>query len=68
MRLEFSPGPRNVVCDLVEKRVAWTIRLADLEQEYAVAVLAIERLDAMLGRGHGTQPRAHDEAATDDRS
>ena len=48
MRLKFKPGPRNVVCDLVEKRVAWTIRLVDLEEEYEAAVLAIERLDARI--------------------
>ena len=51
MRLEFSPGPRNVVCDLVEKRVAWTIRLADLEAEYEAAIRAIERLDAEIRQG-----------------
>ncbi len=52
MRLEFNPGPRSVVCDLVEKRAAWTLRIADLEAEYERAVLAIERLDAEIKRGN----------------
>lgn len=52
VRLEFNPGPRSVVCDLVEKRAAWTIRLVDLEQEYAAAIVAIERLDAEIKRGN----------------
>ena len=37
-------------CSLVERRAALTLRLVDLEAEYAATVKQIERLDAELER------------------
>jgi len=41
-------GHRSVVCDLVEKRIAWTLRITDLEREYSEAVAAIRRIEAQI--------------------
>ena len=48
MRLVRSPEARSAVRDLVERRVAWTLRIADLEREYEAAIMAIEGLEAEI--------------------
>ena len=55
VRLEFNREQPGVVCDLVEKRIAWTLRLVDLEREYEVAILAIEGLDVEIRGAHAQQ-------------
>ena len=43
-------GHRSGDWSLVERRVALTLRLVELEAEYAATVEQIERLDAEIGR------------------
>jgi len=43
-------GHRSAVSALVERRVALTLRLVDLEAEYAATVEQIQALDAELER------------------
>ena len=46
--LGYNPGPRSGVSGLVERRAAWTIRLADLAVEYGRALEEIARLEAEI--------------------